>query len=149
MPEKIVVSWEFLSPTPVLNGPEIVKWMATASRIEDGLFLVRLIANLAPGYMLVSQRTRPDEWKAPTQLNFKRRHDLKLVGRCTEIGQLVGPLDDGWAVFPDRRGKISYMQKVALSRDLSPEISGFVKYQVCSEAEVFEPKTVHFSILVV
>ena len=147
MREQIIVAWEILRTPPVGNKSGIIKWMATASRIKEDLFLVRLIAKLAPGHMLVSQRSRCDNSKNPTQLTFKRNNDLETVGRCHEIGHLVAPTDDRWGDFPYRHGKIiSYMQKVRLKDDRISEIGGIVNYQVVTESVCFEPQMVPFNI---
>ena len=145
MPGKIV-TWEFISPARWEKGSDRVEWMATASKIIDDLYLVRFIAKLPPGYMLYSQRTKPEKENSPTEISFKPKSGIVLKGSCREMGGRVELSDESWVVHPDRSCRISYMQTMGLNDEHIQEVSGTVKYQPLSEYEKFEAKTTAFSI---
>ena len=145
MPGRIV-TWEFLSTAPKERGRDRVEWMATASKITDGLYQVRLIANLPPGQMLYSQRTKPVDGKCPTEIHFREGKGIVLNGNWEERGSRVEAADDSWVVYPDSSSRISYRQTVRLNDEHIQEVSGTVKFQPLSEYEIFDAKTTVFSI---
>lgn len=141
-----IVSWEILPPAPLEKGRETVQWMATASKIAGDLFMVRLIANLPPGKMLCSQSTESGGGICPTEISFKQGDGISVTGDCSEKGGKLEAFDEYWAVYPDRKSRISYKQFMKLSDDRIRKISGTVKYQVLSKNSVLDAKTTEFSI---
>ncbi|MDR3716751.1 MAG: hypothetical protein P4L51_28420 [Puia sp.] len=146
MEEKIIVRWEFLPLAHTLHRTTSIEWTATASQMEKGLFLVRLIATMPFGHVLVSQCSDGGGDRLPTRLKFDSKPDQKLVGSCVEIGREMVPSEEAWVVLPGHRQKISYMQKLELNEDKTREISGSIRYQEISEYRDFDPQTILFNI---
>jgi hypothetical protein len=129
-----------------LYAQEPVKWSFTIEPTRD-LYVVKLTAQLYPGWHIYSQNQPKDAIALPTTVYFNKNPLLSFVGKVEEKGKLEQYKDAVSEIEAYQySGAISFQQKIARKGNVKTNITGNITYQLCTDEKCLTPKTIPFSI---
>jgi thiol:disulfide interchange protein DsbD len=108
-----------------------VQWQFSALPIDDDVIMLKISADIVPGWHLYSQFI-PKDGPLPTRITFENKKGLFLIGTLEENGKAdkfyeeVYEMDITWY-----SGKVDFLQKVKIT-ELMNVIHGKVEYMTCN-----------------
>ena len=121
-------------------------WNFVATKLGDQQFEIRLTPTIKSPWHIYSQSS-PEGGGSPTKIVFRKNPLITLDGKTQEIGKVVSRYEEVFDVtvkyFP---GKVVFVQKVKLKKNVKTVISGTVEYMACTDEECLPPQTVTFSM---
>lgn len=125
---------------------QTVQWQFDVKHLGNGELLLRVTANIAPGWHLYSQFI-DEGGPIPTKFNFENADGLDFIGTPEEKGKAFRFHDDIYEMeitwFSE---KVEFSQKISITESLS-SIRGRVEYMTCN-AHTCVPETIAFTIKV-
>lgn len=121
-----------------------VQWQFSSQPISNDAIMLKITANIAPGWHLYSQYI-PKDGPLPTLFTFESAKGLMLIGTLEESGEAykfhdeVYEMDVTWYLR-----KVDFLQRVRITEPMSV-IRGKVEYMTCNTHSCI-PDTREFTI---
>lgn len=110
---------------------QTVQWQFTAEHLGNGETMLKISANIAPGWHLYSQFIA-EGGPIPTRFTFENADGLDLIGTPEEKGKAFRFHDDMYEMeITWYSEKVDFSQKVSITESLS-SIRGKVEYMTCN-----------------
>lgn len=124
-----------------------VHWNWSAQKSGENQYLIKLTATIDEGWHLYSQTQPADAIAIPTTILFNKNPVTKMSGKPKELGRLQKhkekTLDIEQWQYAD---KVEFVQTVQVKNNIKTNLSGSIKYQVCTDEKCLPPKTVKFNL---
>ena len=123
-----------------------VNWTATAKKIADKTYEIRLTANINNGWHIYSQTT-PDGGPVPTSISFTKNPLFQLQGTAKEVGKLEQHNEPLFGVDVKQfSNKVDFVQVVKLKANVKTSADVAVEFMVCNDKQCLPPATKKFSV---
>ena len=123
-----------------------VNWTATAKKIADKTYEIRLTANINNGWHIYSQTT-PDGGPVPTSISFTKNPLFQLQGTAKEVGKLEQHNEPLFGVdLKQFSNKVDFVQVVKLKANVKTSADVAVEFMVCNDKQCLPPATKKFSV---
>jgi len=124
-----------------------VTWSFASHKIGPRTFEVHLIAAVAPGDWHIYSQSTPKGGPLPTSISFVNNPLVQLIGTPKEIGKMHQVFDDVFGVdiryFKD---SVDFVEEVELKANVKTQVSGSIKYMVCTDQECQTPAPELFKV---
>jgi thiol:disulfide interchange protein DsbD len=125
-----------------------VKWTATAKKISEKQFELKLTATIAGDFHLYAQDAGV-EGPVPTKIVFTANPLLILEGKVTETGKKITKVEQAWDGKVNFYEKsITFTQKIKAKTKAKTNIIGKVEFMVCNDEVCLPPAEVPFKIAI-
>ena len=123
-----------------------VNWTATAKKIADKTYEIRLTANINNGWHIYSQTT-PDGGPVPTSISFTKNPLFQLQGTAKEVGKLEQHNEPLFGVDVKQfSNKVDFVQVIKLKANVKTSADVAVEFMVCNDKQCLPPATKKFSV---
>lgn len=133
---------------PVYTLQAQIQFSCSAKKVDALTYELRVVATLDGPWHIYSQRS-PEGGPDPTRIRFSRNPILKLQGAVQEEGKLVKRYEE---VFDMQvlyfEGKVSWVQRVQLLRNVKTHLQGTIHYMLCNEAQCLPPTDYAFTVAI-
>lgn len=126
---------------------EPIKWNKKVQENKDGTYSIIFQANIEDGWHLYSTKHKKGGIGIPTDFNFKKSSDYKLIGSIEEKGKLHNDFNE---IFEEQQmyfsGNTTFTQKIEVKKSTKIEVE--VMFQVCDDQKCLPPdyKTFTFDL---
>jgi len=124
-----------------------VSWHYTAKKIAPKTYEIHLKASIDEGWHLYAQSQSENFIGTPTSILFSHHPLLVFSGKPSEIGDLE--IKNEPTLGTEARqyeGAVEFVQKVVVKAEVKTNISGSIKYQVCTDERCMQPTELNFSV---
>ena len=126
---------------------EPVQWSYTAKAVSSDTYKVDIEALIEDGWHLYAQKQPDNAIAVPTTIDFIKSPLLELQGATREIGNLDQHTDPTLGISANQyMHKVDFVQVVKLKSKAQTNITGSIKFQVCTDQECLPPAVTHFAI---
>jgi thiol:disulfide interchange protein DsbD len=123
-----------------------VKWTATAKKISEKQFELKLTAAIAGDFHLYSQDAGV-EGPVPTKIIFTANPLLILDGKVTETGKKITKVEQAWDGKVNFYEKtVTFTQKIKGKTKAKTTIIGKVEFMVCNDEICLPPSEYAFKV---
>lgn len=123
-----------------------IQWSYHIEKIGARKYAVHLTAALSDPWHTYSQTT-PLGGPLPTSIQFAKNPLLAFDGQPKEVGKLEQIHDEAFGVdVKYYQNKVDFVTNVELKSDLKTNVSGTIKYMVCTDEQCLPPATASFSL---
>jgi thiol:disulfide interchange protein DsbD len=123
-----------------------VEWSATAKKIGDKIYEIRLSADIKDGWHIYSQTT-PDGGPIPTAITFTKNPLVISSGIPKETGKLEKRFEPLFGVdVKQYSDKVEFVQIVKLKANVKTSVALAVEFMVCNDKQCLPPTTKKFTV---
>lgn len=128
------------------QAQSVVDWNFFVTKVADKKFQIHLKAKLQDGWHIYAQNT-PGGGPLPTFVAFSHNPLLIFHGKPKEEGELQMYHESAFGVDVYAfRDSVDFVQVVTLRNNIKTNISGYIKFMVCTNSECLPPATVKFNL---
>lgn len=125
-----------------------VSWTSTAKKLSEGVYEVKLVAEIKGDYHMYAQAAGI-EGPVATAFKFTPNPLISLNGKVKEVGKLVKKYESAWEGDVNYyENKVEFVQQVKLKAKVKTNLAGKVEFMVCNEAQCLPPSEVDFKVAV-
>lgn len=129
------------------QAQEPVQWNYTAKALTNDTYEIKLAATIQDGWHMYSQKQPDDAIALPTTITFIKSPLLELEGAVKEVGALDLHVDPSLGTTSNQYvHKVDFVQVVKVKVKAQTNITGTIRFQVCTDQECLPPATTHFAI---
>lgn len=128
-------------------GQNPVTWDYSAKKISDKVYEIHLKANIESGWHLYSQKQGEDFLGTPTNVKFSKHPLIVFSGKVTEFGELEKSKDPVLNIESAYySSNVDFVQTVTIRSNVRTNVSGSIKFQVCTDEKCLPPASVNFNV---
>ncbi len=128
----------------IVSNP--VEWTASAKKIGDKTYEIRLSADIKDGWHIYSQTT-PDGGPIPTAITFTKNPLVTSNGIPKETGKLEKRFEPLFGVdVKQYSDKVDFVQIVKLKANVKTNVALAVEFMVCNDKQCLPPSTKKFTV---
>ena len=125
-----------------------VKWSFNVDREKEGIFNLKLTANIDASWHMYSQNL-PDGGPVPTTFKFEKNSAYELMGKVKEQSNAESVFDKSFEMQVSFYShKAVFVQKIKVKSGESFKVKGTVEYMCCNDQKCLPPKTVDFEFTI-
>jgi thiol:disulfide interchange protein DsbD len=125
-----------------------VSWTTSAKKLSEGVYEVKLVADIKGDYHMYSQVVGA-EGPIPTTFSFTPNPLVTMNGKLKEVGKMVKKYESAWpGIVNYYEKKVEFVQQVQLKGKVKTNVAGKVEFIVCNDSECLPPSEVDFKVAV-
>jgi thiol:disulfide interchange protein DsbD len=125
-----------------------VTWTSSAKKLSEGVYEVRLVADIKGDYHMYAQAAGA-EGPVATTFKFTPNPLVTLNGNVKEMGKVIKKYESAWDGNVNYyEKKVEFVQQVKLKGKVKTNIAGKVEFMVCNESQCLPPAEVDFKVAV-
>jgi DsbC/DsbD-like thiol-disulfide interchange protein len=128
------------------QAQSVVDWNFFVTKVAGKKFQIHLKAKLQDSWHIYAQNT-PVGGPLPTSVTFLHNPLIIFKGKPKEEGELQMYHEAAFGVdVYAYRDSVDFVQIVTLRNNIKTNISGYIKFMVCTNSECLPPATVKFNL---
>lgn len=123
-----------------------VKWTFQSKKITDNIYEIHLIAKVQSSWHIYSQHMK-EGGPIPTKIIFESNSSIALLGNTKEKGNPVSRHEPVFNVdVKYYEDMVDFVQTVKLKTNVNTNITGAIKFMICSDDHCLPPTTIPFDL---